>query len=146
MWTSRAWWRTREAEAGGFLSSRLAWSTKWVPGQPGLYIETLSRKTKQNKTKNVNKCFITTLSSPLKVEISYFSTFLACFPLQTVDELKTNKPTRARAVGQEQSMCLAPKAPGLTPKTHRENLQLLCSEQSNILNTHTGHRFHQGCA
>jgi hypothetical protein len=33
---------TREAEAGGFLSSRPAWSTKWVPGQPGLYRETLS--------------------------------------------------------------------------------------------------------
>jgi hypothetical protein len=42
---------TWEAEAGGFLSSRPAWSTKWVPGQPGLYRETLSRKTKQNKTK-----------------------------------------------------------------------------------------------
>jgi hypothetical protein len=25
---------TWEAEAGGFLSSRPAWSTKWVPGQP----------------------------------------------------------------------------------------------------------------
>jgi hypothetical protein len=37
---------TREAEAGGFLSSRPAWSTEWVPGQPGLYRETLSRKTK----------------------------------------------------------------------------------------------------
>jgi hypothetical protein len=33
---------TWEAEAGGFLSSRPAWSTKWVPGQPGLYRETLS--------------------------------------------------------------------------------------------------------
>jgi hypothetical protein len=44
---------TQEAEAGGFLSSRPAWSTKRVPGQPGLYRETLSRKnkTKQNKTK-----------------------------------------------------------------------------------------------
>jgi hypothetical protein len=40
-----------EAEAGGFLSLRPAWSTKWVPGQPRLYRETLSRgKTKQNKT------------------------------------------------------------------------------------------------
>jgi hypothetical protein len=37
--------RTREAEAGEFLSLRPAWSTKWVPGQPGLYRETLSRKT-----------------------------------------------------------------------------------------------------
>jgi hypothetical protein len=37
---------TREAEAGGFLSSRPAWSTKWVPGQPGLNRETLSRKKK----------------------------------------------------------------------------------------------------
>jgi hypothetical protein len=32
-----------EAEAGRFLSSRLAWSTKWVPGQPGLHRETLSQ-------------------------------------------------------------------------------------------------------
>jgi hypothetical protein len=37
--------RTWEAEAGGFLSSRPAWSTDWVPGQPGLHRETLSRKT-----------------------------------------------------------------------------------------------------
>jgi hypothetical protein len=43
-----------EAEAGGFLSSRPAWSTEWVPGQPGLHRETLSRKTKQ-KTKTKNK-------------------------------------------------------------------------------------------
>jgi hypothetical protein len=43
---------TREAEAGGFLSSRPAWSTEWVPGQPGLYRETLSRKkTKKQKQK-----------------------------------------------------------------------------------------------
>jgi hypothetical protein len=43
---------TWEAEAGRFLSSRPAWSTKWVPEQPELYSETLSQnKTKQNKTK-----------------------------------------------------------------------------------------------
>jgi hypothetical protein len=47
---------TQEAEAGRFLSSRPASSTKWVLGQPGLYRETLSRKTKkQNKTKNKTK-------------------------------------------------------------------------------------------
>jgi hypothetical protein len=40
---------TREAEAGGFLSSRPAWSTEWVPGQPGLHRETLSRKKTKNK-------------------------------------------------------------------------------------------------
>jgi hypothetical protein len=40
---------TREAEAGGFLSSRPAWSTNRVPGQPGLHRETLSRKTKKKK-------------------------------------------------------------------------------------------------
>jgi hypothetical protein len=34
---------TREAEAGGFLSSRPAWCTEWVPGQPGLYRETISQ-------------------------------------------------------------------------------------------------------
>jgi hypothetical protein len=37
---------TWEAEAGEFLSSRPAWSTEWVPGQPGLHRETLSRKKK----------------------------------------------------------------------------------------------------
>jgi hypothetical protein len=42
---------TWEAEAGGFLSSRPAWSTKRVPGQPGLHRETLSQK----KTKETNK-------------------------------------------------------------------------------------------
>jgi hypothetical protein len=40
----------QEAEAGGFLSLRPAWSTKWGPRQPGLYKETLSKKKK--KTKN----------------------------------------------------------------------------------------------
>jgi hypothetical protein len=28
---------TWEAEAGRFLNSRPAWSTEWVPGQPGLH-------------------------------------------------------------------------------------------------------------
>jgi hypothetical protein len=46
---------TWEAEAGGFLSSRPAWSKKWVPGQPGLYKETLSRKTKKKKKKEKRK-------------------------------------------------------------------------------------------
>ena len=36
--------RTWEAEAREFLSSRPAWSTEWVPGQPGLYRDTLLRK------------------------------------------------------------------------------------------------------
>ena len=40
-----------EAEAGGFLSSRPAWSTEWVPRQPGLHRETLSRKTKNQPNK-----------------------------------------------------------------------------------------------
>jgi hypothetical protein len=42
---------TQEAESGGFLSSRPAWSTKWVPGQPGLHRETLPQKTKKKKKK-----------------------------------------------------------------------------------------------
>jgi len=58
---------TREAEAGGFLSLRPACSTKWVPGVPGLYRETLSqRKNKQTnkqKTKKTNKQKTQKLSS-----------------------------------------------------------------------------------
>jgi hypothetical protein len=45
---------TWEADTGGFLSSRPAWSTECVPGQQGLYRETLSQKTK-NKTKQKQK-------------------------------------------------------------------------------------------
>jgi hypothetical protein len=41
-------------EAGRFLSSRPAWSTKWVLRQPGLHRETLSRKTKKKK-KDANR-------------------------------------------------------------------------------------------
>ena len=44
---------TWEAGAGGFLSSKPAWSTEWVPGQPGLHRDTLSRKTKTKKQKRV---------------------------------------------------------------------------------------------
>jgi hypothetical protein len=40
---------TWETEAGGFLRSRPAWSTEWVPGQPGLHRETLSRKKKNQQ-------------------------------------------------------------------------------------------------
>jgi hypothetical protein len=43
------------------LSSRPAWSTKWVPGQPELYRETLSWKTKNkqktNKQTNKKTCY-----------------------------------------------------------------------------------------
>jgi hypothetical protein len=42
---------TREAEAGGFLSSRPTWSTERVPGQPGLQREILPRKKKKKKKK-----------------------------------------------------------------------------------------------
>jgi hypothetical protein len=41
--------RVWEADAGGFLSSRPSCSSMLVPGQPGLYKETLSRETKQTK-------------------------------------------------------------------------------------------------
>jgi hypothetical protein len=44
-----------EAEAGGFLSSRPAWSTEWVLGQPGLYRETLSQKTKRQTNKQTKR-------------------------------------------------------------------------------------------
>jgi hypothetical protein len=40
---------TWKAETGVFLSSKPAWSTEWVPGQPGLHRETLSRKNKPKK-------------------------------------------------------------------------------------------------
>jgi ABC-type phosphate/phosphonate transport system substrate-binding protein len=60
---------TWEAEAGRFLSLKLAWFTELVPGQPWLHRETLSqkkkktRKQKQIKTnKQTNKKQIHTTS------------------------------------------------------------------------------------
>jgi hypothetical protein len=38
---------TLEAEAGIFLSSRPTWSTKWVPGQPGLERNPVSKNQKK---------------------------------------------------------------------------------------------------
>jgi hypothetical protein len=52
---SWVWWRMPlipalgMPEAGRFLSSRPAWSTEWVPGQPGLYRETLSYQKPTNQ-------------------------------------------------------------------------------------------------
>jgi hypothetical protein len=46
---------TWEAEVGGFLSSRPAWSTERVPGQPVLNRETLSQKQKKKKQKKEKK-------------------------------------------------------------------------------------------
>jgi hypothetical protein len=46
---------TWEAEAGGFLSSRPAWSIEWAPGQPELHREILSRKAKSQKEKKRKK-------------------------------------------------------------------------------------------
>ena len=40
---------TQEAEADGSMSSKPAWSTEWVPGEPGVHRETLSWKTKAGK-------------------------------------------------------------------------------------------------
>jgi hypothetical protein len=53
------WWHMplipalREAEMGGFLSSRPDWSTELVPGQPRLHRETLSQKQKQKYKKRI---------------------------------------------------------------------------------------------
>ena len=45
---------TGKAKVARFLSP--AWSTEWIPGQPGLHRETLSRKNKnKNKTKQTKK-------------------------------------------------------------------------------------------
>jgi hypothetical protein len=47
---------TWEAEAGRFLSSRPAWSTEWVPGQPGLYEKPYLKKPKKKKKKKKSVC------------------------------------------------------------------------------------------
>ena len=46
---------TWEAEAGRFLSLKPDWSTEWVPGQPGLYIQKNQKKKKKKKEKKIKK-------------------------------------------------------------------------------------------
>jgi hypothetical protein len=61
----------QEAGAGGFLSSRPAWSTKWVPGQPGLHRETLSQKT--NKKNSLEQLSLQALfESPNSLPLVFF--------------------------------------------------------------------------
>jgi hypothetical protein len=72
---------TWEAEAGIFLSLRPAWSTEWVPRQPGLFRETRSQKTnKQNENK---KQKLETTKKNFIYEY-IISSFLLHFPL-TID-------------------------------------------------------------
>ena len=47
---------TWEAEAGRFMSLRPAWTTEWVPGQPGLHRESLSQAVeKKHLTKSTRE-------------------------------------------------------------------------------------------
>jgi hypothetical protein len=72
---------TWETEAGIFLSSRPAWSTEWVPGQPGLHRETLSQKKKIFK---IWRCTILLDKKGLKGMYPLLLKsirFLDCFPL-----------------------------------------------------------------
>jgi hypothetical protein len=61
---------TQEAEADRFLSSRPAWSTEWVPGQPGLHRETLSQKSNK-QTATTTKPTKSFLLSKLLLIIEY---------------------------------------------------------------------------
>ena len=80
---------TQEAEAGGFLGSRPDWSTKWVPGHPGLYRETpVSKKTHPTK-KNKNKPKPT--KQKTKTEKDCFQYKSSSQPIFTVDLVSTTK-------------------------------------------------------
>jgi hypothetical protein len=69
-----------DLEAGGFLSSRPAWSTGWVPGQPGLHRETLSRKTKkQNKQTKTKQTLNSWPSWVLSYSVAYRTPCMRCW-------------------------------------------------------------------
>jgi hypothetical protein len=95
---------TQEAEAGGFLSSRRAWSTEWVSGQPGLYRETLSQKTnKQTKpTKQTKKEFKVIFGYTIRLRL----TWSTCYP---VSKRKVRSLSRCK--------CLLYKSVNLTQST-----------------------------
>ena len=73
--------KTREAETGGFLILRPAWSIEWVPGQPGIYRETLSLKTSKQANKQTNKIRIihflfSHIYKPILKSLSHYSIIL----------------------------------------------------------------------
>jgi hypothetical protein len=70
---------TWEAEAGGLLSSRPAWSTEWVPGQPGLYRETLSWTPPPHKKKWICKHWHSSWAHEYEMR-------LICIKINTQDE------------------------------------------------------------
>jgi hypothetical protein len=63
---------TWEAEAGGSLSSRQAWSTKQDQEQPGLHRETLSQKKKKKKEKKKKR----NSTFPLEKQLYTYNTVL----------------------------------------------------------------------
>jgi hypothetical protein len=75
---------TWAVEAGGFLSSKPAWSTEWVPGQPGLHRETLSRKqkTKKTKTATTTKSIYCLTGDPSLVSSTHIKTSYDSLQLQ----------------------------------------------------------------
>jgi hypothetical protein len=96
---------TQKAEAGGFLSSRPAWITKWVPGQLGLYREVLSQnktkqnKTKQNKTKQTKK---TNNKKEITVSADVCVCMSACLCLYSCIYVATIKDKRDHIFENEQ--------------------------------------------
>jgi hypothetical protein len=68
---------TWEAEASRFLISRPACFTKWVPGQPGLQRNPISKNQKKTKTKQTNKQTKTKRGKHAK-----FLSLVLCYSLQ----------------------------------------------------------------
>ena len=62
---------TWEAEVGRFLSSRPAWSTKWIPGQPGLHRVNPVSKKQNNFLSSWLSSFLPSFSSSQK-NLSFF--------------------------------------------------------------------------
>jgi hypothetical protein len=93
---------TQEAEAGGFLNLRPAWSTKWVPGQPGLYRETLSQKTNKqtNKQTTTTKTLQNGHSSHYFIQIHTERGYIDCACFHRYPTPPTNLRTAWEQHGQ----------------------------------------------
>jgi hypothetical protein len=77
-------WIEEEAEAGRFLHSRPVWSTKWVPGQPGLYRETLSRKNHTHTHTHTHKLNRGKVNVAEQVSLWEDEASFECLPKNTV--------------------------------------------------------------
>jgi hypothetical protein len=93
---------TWEAEVGEFLSLRPAWSTEWVPGQPGLHTGLSQKTTPPKKTNPKSKQKINKQKNPKRFIHNFY--FICMDILPGVHGGQTEEGIKCPATGVKSSL------------------------------------------